>query len=272
MSNKMELDNCNSESLWAELLNHEIQNNIKDKILTAHIQLNDNKSKSKKDIKEPKENSEKTNSKNLSLNDIVNLDYKNITFPKLVDYQTTIAKYLKNHLKQTIDTNTEIELESYIKKIEWLLNTSKYSSDLLKQNDVSNDDTVFNKNGIPDNLNKINSKNLIPRSSYKFCKYNHDCKYIVKCHKNTLTNGQHVERDLIIPKRDTDCFEQHFVFNYVFFDIKCVLNYIQTNKHNLNLSEILKCLNTIYYVFNHMNDELQCLLKNKSFNLNSLFQ
>ncbi len=246
MSNKMELDRENCDSLWAELLNHEIQNNIKDKILTAHIQLNDNKNKNKKDVKEPKEITEdKNKSKNLSLNDIINLDYKNISFPKLVDYQTTIAKYLKNHLKQTIDTNTNIELDSYIAKIEWLLNTSKYSADLLKQNDISSEANSDNKN---------NSKNLIPRSSYKFCKYNHECKYIIKCQKN-----------------NADCFEQHFVFNYVFFDIKCVLNYIKSNQHNLNLGEILKCLNTIYYVFNHMNDELQTLLKNKYFNINSLF-
>lgn len=253
MSNKLELDRENCDSLWAELLNHEIQNNIKDKILTAHIQLNDNKNKTKKDVKESKENNdEKSKSKNLSLNDIIILDYKNISFPKLVDYQTTIAKYLKNHLKQTIDTNTNIELNSYIAKIEWLLNTSKYCVDLLKQADISTEDIIPPKN--TENINKINSKNLIPRSSYKFCKYNHECKYIIKCQKN-----------------NSDCFEQHFVFNYVFFDIKCVLNYINSNQHNLNLGEILKCLNTIYYVFNHMNDELQSLLKNKYFNINSLF-
>ena len=54
------------------------------------------------------------------------------------------------------------------------------------------------------------------------------------------------------------CYEQHIVYNYLYLDIKFLYDYI-VEKNNYDLVEIQKCINTIYFVINHIKEELENL-------------
>lgn len=96
------------------------------------------------------------------------------------------------------------------------------------------------------NLKPINhqlSNNNIPRCSYKFCKYKERCHYNYSNKKNNI------------------CYQDHFVHNMVSADIS-VLSQFLTKKYNENKiiipnKEILKTINTLSFVINHMYDELK---------------
>ena len=74
------------------------------------------------------------------------------------------------------------------------------------------------------------------------------------CNNNIITNN---------------CFEQHIVFNYLFLDADNLINYINNNTE-YNINEIQKSINTIYYVINHIKEELENIRDVNNFNLDSI--
>jgi len=123
------------------------------------------------------------------------------------------------------------------------------------------------------NLSDINHKtktsiNFIPRCSYKFCNFKNECFY----NYNTKTKNV--------------CYQDHYVHNMVSADLIILKEYINL-KFNNNLvipnKEILKTINTLCFVIEHMHSELnsRCLylkeneienehyIKKKDFNKNS---
>ena len=103
------------------------------------------------------------------------------------------------------------------------------------------------------NQDKINhnikSNKNIPRCSYKFCNYKDSCSYHYK-------------------KKESFCYQDHYVHNMVSADLYILINYIKINfqkkKLILHNKEILRSINTLSFVINHMYSELRtkCLYHN----------
>ncbi len=95
-----------------------------------------------------------------------------------------------------------ITMESCLR---WIMTASSYFTNILKLAKYTH--TIINKN-------------IIPRSSYKFCFHNYECKY----NYNSKCKG---------------CYAQHFPHNMVYADIYALINHIL--KFNLvKLTEIKK--------------------------------
>ena len=94
--------------------------------------------------------------------------------------------------------------------------------------------------------------NIITRCSYKFCSYKDNCTYNYNLKSKNL------------------CYQNHYVHNMVSADLKILINYIN-NKCNSTMvithnKDILKTINTLSFVINHMESELKtkCLYLPKS--------
>ena len=179
-----------------------------------------------------------TNSNNISVDDIININFGHIKIINLAEYQIQVCDFLKKQCRSfefdTNDRNEVINFDTYLHKLNWLVQSSKF---------------ISNKMGLTINDNKnINIKadcKNIPRSSYKFCKYGYECQY------NYSDSNK-------------KCTEQHFVYNLVFVDILSLFSYISnfkkysvTDELKPNIKEISKCLNTLSFVLTHMYDELR---------------
>jgi hypothetical protein len=88
-----------------------------------------------------------------------------------------------------------------------------------------------------------NKGDIIKRCSYKFCSYKDNCTY----------NYNH--------KIKNQCYQDHYVHNMVSLDIKILIKYITSkydSKTNINhTKDILKTINTLSFVINHMESELK---------------
>lgn len=118
---------------------------------------------------------------------------------------------------------------------------------------------------------KCNTTNTIYRSSYKFCIYKHECTF------NYNTQNKNT------------CYQDHYVHNLVSSDISIIIDYLYNNysdiityKNNndynilynnelldnftLNNNDIIKTINTLQFVINHMETELKnkCMYLPKS--------
>ena len=94
--------------------------------------------------------------------------------------------------------------------------------------------------------------NTITRCSYKFCSYKDNCTYNYNLKSKNL------------------CYQNHYVHNMVSADLKILINYIH-NKYKSDMvithnKDILKTINTLSFVINHMESELKtkCLYLPKS--------
>lgn len=217
----LDLDNIyiDESNPWDELIKANCK--VPDKLLSSTNSLSS--SKTKFNLKSSiKLNKDYDDNKVVTINEIVNLKSTELKINKILEYQYVITKHLKNNLKNINENKDDL-----IKKIYWLRESVEYLSE------------KFNLDKIQ--IKKNNCTNIIHRSSYKFCKYNFKCKYLYK--DNNITNN---------------CFEQHIVFNHLFLDIDNLLNYLDNNT-DYDMNEIQKCINTIYFVVNHIKEELENL-------------
>lgn len=86
-------------------------------------------------------------------------------------------------------------------------------------------------------------ENMILRCSYKFCCYQDNCSYNYNFKIKNL------------------CYQDHYVHNMVSSDLKILIDYIK-NKYGedkivLHNKEILKTINTLSFVIDHMEKELK---------------
>ncbi len=212
---------------WASIVEEELGDSLNDKKLTG---LQDSMSKSNKE--------EKTDKKNINMDDIPKFNVQVLSDLEILEYETMLSGHLRKYMKNFIEEyeacvihNPPIfDIISVIEKLEWLKYASKYLSDKIGLTILPH--------------NKFNqSKNSFPRSSYKFCNYNYECEfnYNIKKYKG--------------------CFAQHYVHNTVYSDIESLISCIKTldvNKNEIdNYKEIKKSINTISFVFNHMFEELK---------------
>lgn len=169
-----------------------------------------------------------TNKNEINLDDIPKINIVDTEILKIMDYEIKTISYLKSIIKNNQIEN-KFDYDMFLNKLNWIHSVEEFYMKKFDLPVVSH----FNKS----------DKHLLPRSSYKFCEYNFEC-------------GFHYGKN----KKKKGCYAQHYVHNYLCADIKEIINYIESikTKNELpNFSELLKCVNTLNYVINHMKDELE---------------
>jgi len=194
-------------------------------------------------------------------NDIVNMIDNN----KYVDNIETKIENMENDYNEQINQINNINnINSYISNISndkslFLLQEELKHIKLLSKYSLINNniDINFMKKtlniilSISEILRKrlnqkelFNKNNNINRGSYNFCNYKENCSHLYERKKHK-------------------CYHDHYVHNMVSLDIKNLINYLNKLKNisKNNSKEILKTINTLSYVINHMESELNAKCK-----------
>lgn len=161
-------------------------------------------------------------------------DLENVNSLELLGEQNSIVKLLSKYILQ----NNYIDFEFFLKIIKTLQKISKVLMTRINQC------SIIHKNK--------NYNHYIPRCSYKFCSFKQECFY----NYNTKTKNV--------------CYQDHFVHNMVLADLIILEDYISSklfdNKILVPNKEILKSINTLSFVIDHMHCELKsrCLYLNEN--------
>ena len=125
--------------------------------------------------------------------------------------------------------NNQLNYTFFINSLNLLFNLSEALRIRLGQKEIN----IEKKNYSDDNIS---------RCSYKFCNFKDTCNYNYNKSKNM-------------------CYQDHYVHNMVSADLKILIEYIEQKYGNtkvvLHNKEILKTINTLSYVINHMENELK---------------
>lgn len=160
-----------------------------------------------------------------NLNEIQFLKSKSslIILQKELDIIKLITKYTLQ--------NKKINYDFIMNSLNILLELSEHLRIRIGQKDFNHDKMI------------LTSENMILRCSYKFCCYNDNCSYNYNLKIKNL------------------CYQDHYVHNMVSADLKFLINYIKSNyeetKIVLHNKEILKTINTLSFVIEHMEKELK---------------
>lgn len=152
---------------------------------------------------------------------------------ELLEEESYFIKILSKYILQ----NNYIDTEFFKNCIKILTKLSSILMQKLKQCEIVHKNKNFN--------------NYIPRCSYKFCSFKEDCFY-------NYSN-----------KTKNICYQDHYVHNMVLADLlildEYVNKYFNNNKILIPNKEILKSINTLSFVIDHMYLELKsrCLYLNK---------
>jgi hypothetical protein len=167
---------------------------------------------------------------NNKIKEIINInDFKDINDLDLLEKEALIIIYinrflLKNKLKES-------EKQFFIDLFTWIKNVSDFFSNKLNLSKITHS-------------KRFKDEFLINRCSYKFCNFKDNCEFNYD-------------------KKTKKCNSDHYVHNMVYADCDSLINYLINNDiekidhHN----EMMKCINTLMFVINHMYNEL----KNKFF-------
>ena len=169
----------------------------------------------------------------LSKDDKLDETLKDKTSLYILENELEIIKLLSKYTLQ----NNYLNLDFFMKCINLLLSMSSILSKRL-------------------NLTKIvhkvkNYNNYLPRCSYKFCNFKNECFYNYNCKTKNI------------------CYQDHYVHNMIEADLIILKDYINIkfNENNLVVpnKEILKTINTLSFVIEHMYSELKsrCLYLNE---------
>lgn len=144
---------------------------------------------------------------------------------KILQKELEVIKLLTKYSLQ----NNQLNYDFFMNALVLLLNLSEILRIRLGQPEVSIEKKIY----VDDNIS---------RCSYKFCNYKDSCNYNYNKSKNL-------------------CYQDHYVHNMVSGDLKILIDYIiqkygetKIVSHN---KEILKTINTLSYVINHMENELK---------------
>ncbi len=166
-------------------------------------------------------------------NKIINFESK--TSLEIMQKQLEIIKIISKYSLQ----NNYLDYEFFKSSLELLLSLSSLLRTRLKQPKVFHEEELLLDN--------------IPRCSYKFCNFRDSCIYNYNDKKNSI------------------CYQDHYVHNMVCADINVLLEYIklknaENKDHFFHNKEILKSINTLCYVIGHMENELRtkCMYQEKT--------
>ncbi len=164
-------------------------------------------------------------------------EYKNQNDLELLEKEALIIIYINRYLLK--NKLKESEKQFFIDLFNWIKNVSEYFTDKLGLIKINHS-------------KRFKDEYLINRCSYKFCNYKDNCEFNYD-------------------KKSKKCNSDHYVHNMVFADCDSLINYLQNNDlekvdhHN----EMMKCINTLMFVINHMYNELKNKVyysKNKDIN------
>jgi hypothetical protein len=159
-----------------------------------------------------------------SNNDLEELKKKNslIILQKEVDIIKLLTKYALQ--------NNHLDYNFFLKSLKYLFQLSEILRIRLGQKEIIHD-------------NKILTPSNVPRCSYKFCNYKDTCTY--NYNKNSKSQ----------------CYQDHYVHRMVSADLVILIEYIEQKFKDPNFvihnKEILKTINTLAFVINHMENELK---------------
>ena len=144
---------------------------------------------------------------------------------KIIQKELDVIKLLTKYSLQ----NNQLNYTFFINSLNLLFNLSEALRIRLGQKEIN----IEKKNYSDDNIS---------RCSYKFCNFKDTCNYNYNKSKNM-------------------CYQDHYVHNMVSADLKILIEYIEQKYGNtkvvLHNKEILKTINTLSYVINHMENELK---------------
>jgi len=167
---------------------------------------------------------------NIKMKEILQItEFKGINDLDLLEKEALIIIYINRYLLK--NKLKESEKQFFIDLFTWIKNVSDFFSNKLNLNKI-----VHSK--------RFKDEFLINRCSYKFCVFKDNCEFNYD-------------------KKGKKCNSDHYVHNMVHADCDSLINYLVNNDiekidhHN----EMMKCINTLMFVINHMYNEL----KNKLF-------
>jgi hypothetical protein len=134
--------------------------------------------------------------------------------------------------------NNILDYDFFINVLNFLLELSEILRNRINQKEIVHDAKFIN--------------NSISRCSYKFCNYKDACVYNYNL------------------KNKSQCYQDHYVHRMVSADLSVLIDYIKSKyseqKTIIPNKEILKSINTLSYVINHMETELKskCMFLDES--------
>ena len=150
---------------------------------------------------------------------------KKQTSLNILEEELKIIKLLSKYTLQ----NNYLNYSFFLKSLDLLLELSSILSVRLKLQTIEHKMKNYN--------------NYIPRCSYKFCNFKNDCFYNYN------------------KKTKNICYQDHYVHNMVSADLIILIDYIKQKFNESKLiipnKEILKSINTLSYVVEHMHSELK---------------
>jgi hypothetical protein len=205
--------------------------------------LKNNNLKSNEDLIDNKLNQIETEYENnlIQLNNICNDDnylnenIKNKNSLIILQKELKIIKLLAKYALQ----NNQLDYIFFHKSLKILYKISEILRIRLNQKEIIHENKIL----IPNNL---------PRCSYKFCSFKDVCSY----NYNITSKNQ--------------CYQDHYVHRMVSADLAILIEYIEEKFKDSNFvihnKEILKTINTLSFVINHMENELhsKCMYLDES--------
>jgi len=196
-------------------------------------ELKKNNNKQNEDIIENKLNQIETDY-DIMINNLKN-DYENIAVVNeiknknslvILQKEVEIIKLLTKYALQ----NNQLDYTFFLKSLKFLLQISEILRIRLGQKEIIHENKLFT----PGNLQ---------RCSYKFCNYKDTCVYNYN------------------PTSKSQCYQDHYVHRMVSADLTILIEYIDKKFQDQNFvihnKEILKTINTLSFVINHMENELR---------------
>jgi len=144
---------------------------------------------------------------------------------KILQKELDVIRLLTKYSLQ----NNQLNYTFFMNALKLLYNLSESLRNRIGQKEI----LIEKKNYTDDNIS---------RCSYKFCNFKDSCNYNYNKTKNL-------------------CYQDHYVHNMVSADLKVLMDYIEQKYGNDQVvahnKEILKTINTLAFVINHMESELK---------------
>lgn len=218
---------------WTTEINHDLYKNISNDLINKIKNTKNTNNIQVKIVEQESEYLKKLDKIKLLIENDINInDIYNLTVLEILQKELEIIKLISKYSLQ----NNNVDKIFLINTLNIILKLSTHLQHKIKQKDI---------------INVKQFKVGLVRCSYKFCSFKENCVY----------NYQ---------KKNNNCYQDHFVHNMVSHDIKILIDYIEQSYDTETVikpnKEILKSLNTLSFVINHMEQELKakCIYLDKS--------
>jgi hypothetical protein len=143
----------------------------------------------------------------------------------LLEKEALIIIYINRFLLK--NKLSEEDKPFFISLFKWIQNVSDYLATKLNLSKITHS-------------KRFKEEFLINRCSYKFCNYKDNCEFNYD-------------------KKSKKCNSDHYVHNMVSADCDSLIDYLVTNdlEKTNHQNEMMKCINTLMFVINHMYNELK---------------